>query len=202
MDAREHAEKLVKYFDRASRENDQEVWQKGLTTAQEWLRLIDSNDASPTELTAFINVVHANRFRSSGWYDLALGTYHWIKAKGIEVSPREVFFASEGMAVEMLQTATPLEYAHTLINFFEQCKREDPSNETWTTGLEIVQEWLRLIETKEWRESEVSTLVSKIFDRYKDSYSKLWLDAAIGISLWCKETENLDLIPDDFHHLF
>ena len=201
MEAREHAENLVKYFSWVSRENDEEVWQKGLITAQEWLRLIDSNDASPTELTTFIDVVHANRFRSSGWYDLALGAYHWIKAKGISVSPREVFFASEGITIEMLQTATPLEHAQTLISVFEQYKREDPSNETWIMGSEIVREWLKLIESKELRKSEVSTLVSKIFDRYKDSYSKLWFDAAIGISLWCKETGNLDLIPDDFHHL-
>ena len=59
MKSREHAENLVKYFERIAREEDQEVWWKGLSTAQEWLRLIDTENLSQAELSTFIDVVHA-----------------------------------------------------------------------------------------------------------------------------------------------
>lgn len=197
MNAREHAESLAKYFERIAHIDDREVWWKGLETAQEWLRLIDADHAPSSELTAFINVVHANRYRTSGWYDLALGAYHWVKTKGISIFPPEIFFAPEGMTTEMLQTVTPFEHAHTLVRVFEQYKREDPSSETWAVGLDVVREWLRLSEAEEMSKSEVSILVQKVFNQ--DYSSKLWFDTAVGISRWCNATGNLDLIPDDFH---
>src|SRR4051812_28828545 len=98
MESREHAENLVKYFERIIREYDGgEVWQKGLKTAQEWLRLIDSESASQVELSTFIDIVHANRYRTSGWADLASGAYHWVASKNIPISPPEIFFASDSL---------------------------------------------------------------------------------------------------------
>jgi hypothetical protein len=201
MEAREHAENLMEYFERIAHENDQEVWWKGLSTAQEWLRLINADNASYTELSTFIDVVHANRYRTSGWFDLALGAYHWVSTKGVVIPSPEVFFASEGVPTEIQFTATPLEYAHILVKFLEQYNREDPSNEAWTIGLEIVREWLRLSEAKKASRSEVEALVKSVFENYRRYHSKIWFDTAIGVGNWCKASGNLDLIPDDFRRM-
>jgi hypothetical protein len=201
MEAREHAENLARYFENIARENDGEVWRKGLSTAQEWLRLINAENASQAELSTFINVVHANRYRTSGWFDLALGAYHWVSTKDITISSPDVFFASEGVPVEQQFTATPLEYTHIVAEFFEQYHHEDPSNEAWAIGLENVREWLRLSESGEIRRSEVEALVRSVFKNYRRFHSKVWFDMAIGVGGWCKANGNLDLIPDDFRHL-
>jgi len=201
MEAREQAENLVGYFERIARENDREVWWKGLRTAQEWLGLIGTDNASQAELSAFIDVVHANRYRTSGWYDLALGAYHWISTKNVPVLPPEIFFASEGVRTEIYFTATPLEYAHIVVGFFERYNREDPSSEAWAIGLDVVREWLRLSEAREVSRSEVTTLVKKVFENYQRYLSKVWFDTAVGVSSWCTATGNLDLIPEDFRHM-
>lgn len=86
---------LVGYFEHLAQENDQEIWQNGLVTTQEWLRLIDAENPSKNELLELIRIVHANMYRSSGWLDLALGVYRWVSSKGIEVAPPEEFFASK-----------------------------------------------------------------------------------------------------------
>lgn len=202
MEAREHAENLVKYFEHIAHENDREVWWKGLSTAQEWLRLIDADNASQAELSAFIGVVHADRYRTSGWFDLALGAYHWVSTKGVPIPPPEVFFASEGLSIDTYFTATPLEHAHTLVKIFEQYTREDPDNEAWAIGLDVVREWLRLSEAKEARRSEISALVRNVFENQQKYLSKAWFDTAFSVGNWCKASGNLDLIPDDFRHLF
>lgn len=199
MDAREHAKSLVRYFGSIAHEDNREVWQKGLKTAQEWLRLIDTNHVSPDELTTFINVVHANRYRTSGWYDLALGAYSWIKTKDISISPSEVFFAPEGISRELLQTGTPLEHAQIFIRCFEQNKNEDPSSKVWTIGLDTAHEWANLCKVEDVSKSEISILVKKVFDNYQDYSTNLWNYLAVGICRWCNATDNLDLIPDDFH---
>jgi hypothetical protein len=201
MEAREHAENLVRYFERLAHEDAPEVWRKGLSVAQEWLCLIDADHASQVELSAFIDVVHANRYRTSAWFDLALGAYHWISTKSIPVPPPEVFFVSEGVPTEVQFTATPLERAHMLVGCFEQYHREDPSNAAWAVGLDVVREWLRLCEAKEASQSEVSALVRKAFENHQKYLSKLWFDMAVGISNWCKLAGNLNLIPDDFRRL-
>ena len=95
-DARELALYLIEYFERIEREyRNANVWHKGLTTAQEWLRLIDADDVSSAELSEFIGTVHANWERSSGWWDLAAGAYQWVLTKGASVAPPDVFFAIE-----------------------------------------------------------------------------------------------------------
>ena len=105
------------------------------------------------------------------------------------------------MPVEIRFTATPLEYAHILVKFFEQYNHEDPGNQAWAIGLENVREWLRLSETREASRSEVEALVKSVFENYRRFDSKVWFDTAIGVGKWCKANGNLDLISDDFRHL-
>ncbi|MCP4537516.1 MAG: hypothetical protein GY832_10250 [Chloroflexi bacterium] len=202
MKAREHAENLIEYFDRISRENSNEVWKKGFITAKEWLGLIDSQNATQQEISAFINVVHANRYRTSGWFDLALGAYHWVKGNGHPVSPPEEFFASERLPGVDFRDVTPAEHAHLLIKYFEQNCLEDPSSAIWPLGLETAREWLKLIESEAPKESEVSTLVEKVFENKRTCLSQGFFDTALGVYAWCKELGFLNLIPDEFRSLF
>lgn len=201
MDAREHAEKSVQYFARIIQKNNQEVWQKGLNTAQEWLRLIDEENPGPDELSAFLGVIHANRYRTSGWFGLARGAYNWVNTKGIPIPPPEQFFSSEGIPRGNYQTIPSLKYAQTLANFFEQYNREDPQNKAWSVGLEIVREWQTLCETPEVREAEASVLIKKVVENSEKYLSKLWFDTSLGISFWCKATGNLHLLPDNLRNL-
>lgn len=163
MESREHAEQLIEYFERVVCEQDFEVWQKGSSTAKEWLRLIDSNDVSPDELSSFLGVIHANRHRTSGWYDLALGVYSWVRLKDYTVPPPEKFFSPSTLRYIQDMHETPSsEQAHTLLSIFQQYNREDPNSEVWGPGIRSTQEWLRLIEAKEVKKSEVSKLIETV----------------------------------------
>ena len=71
--------------------NDDEI-RKQFDTAQEWLRLI-TTDATQSELSAFIDVVHANWHMSPGWTYMAPHAYIWVAIKGIPVPSPEEFFA-------------------------------------------------------------------------------------------------------------
>jgi hypothetical protein len=201
LEAREHAEALVKYFEHIAHEHDAEVWRKGLTTAQEWLRLIDAESASRDELSAFIGIVHANRYRISGWFDLALGAYHWVSTKGIPLPPRGTFFASEKLPSYSREQVTPLEHANILVRHFEQYNREDPTSEAWSSGLETAWEWLRLVETQDLKDPNVSALVRMIENGVRKYLSLGWFDMALGVYSWCKELGFIDLIPDSFRSL-
>ncbi|MBK8906142.1 MAG: hypothetical protein IPM53_33495 [Anaerolineaceae bacterium] len=119
MEPHEHAENLVKYFARIAEENDSEVWRKGLSTAKEWLRLIDSEDYLEKEISSFLGVVHANRHRTSGWYDLALGAYSWARLKGHPVPSSEEFFAPSQLAnIQNMSETPPSDQAHELLKIF------------------------------------------------------------------------------------
>ena len=126
-DARENAENLVKHFKRIIAEYSQaEVWQKGLTTAQEWLRLINADNPSSAEISAFIAVVDANCDRSSAWADMAGGAYQWARTKG--VSRPKTLFASEGLLfAAKSDSVTWLEHARMLLKAFERRHEDDPN---------------------------------------------------------------------------
>ncbi len=146
MESREHAERLVKYFERIASENEnREVWQKGLTTAQEWLRLIDSENISQEELSNFIRVIHANKSRTSGWYDLASGAYHWAHSKGFALPKVKDFFDSENLPSTTFEKVTFEEHAEILVKHFGKYLDEDPHSLAWKIGLKSAQEWQRLL---------------------------------------------------------
>jgi len=203
MESRDHAERLVKYFGRIAIENkDHKVWQKGLNTAQEWLRLIDSENASPAELSVFIGIIHANRYRTSGWHDLALGAYQWVSSKGLSVLPPKEFFAPDGLPSDSrLFKLTSLEHAQILNKIFQQNFYEDPSDAAWSNGIQVTQEWIKLIQKRENNESEVSALIENAITNQRTHLAKAWFDTVLTISLWSKTIGYLDLIPDDFRDL-
>jgi hypothetical protein len=203
MDAKKHAESLVKYFERIASENgDREVWQKGLQTAQEWLRLIDSKNTSKEELSTFIHIVHANRYRTSGWYDLALGAYHWVSSQGLSLMPPKEFFAPDGLPNDStLFDLTSLEHARTLIEIFRQNSDEDPSNTAWSNGIQVNEEWLKLIEKDGTTEVEVAALIENAITNQRKYSSSAWFSTVLTISLWSKATGYLHLVPDDFYYL-
>jgi hypothetical protein len=203
MESKEHAENLVKYFERIIREyGGAEVWQKGLSTAQEWLRLINSENASQAELSTFIRILHANRYRTSGWHDLALGAYHWVSSKGLSVPPAEEFFASDGLPLDsIVYKRSSLEHAQILNKSFEQNNDEDPTSEGWAKGIQITQEWLRLIQKPEKVEAEISLLIEIALANETKYSAQVWFDTVLTISLWCKTIGYLDLIPDRFRNM-
>jgi hypothetical protein len=197
--AREQAEWYVRYFDRAS-EHGGEVWEKGLTTAQEWLRFIDAEYVSESELLKIIGVVHANRYRTSGWSGLAGEVYLWVQSQGVSVPSEEKFFEPEGISHSGFNEKTSLERARILLLNFETYNEEDPHSRVWKAGVEITLEWLRLIDSPEIKRTEVVSLVQSVFDN--QFTSNLWGFTALGISQWCKEIGYLDLVPDDFRSSF
>lgn len=203
MEPREHAESLVKYFERiASQNENREVWLKGFTTAQEWLRLIDSENVSQEELSAFIGIVHANRYRTSGWHDLSLGAYHWVTSKGLSVMPAKEFFAPDGLSSDsILFESTSLEHAQSLNKIFQQNFEEDPSNEAWSNGIQVTKKWIELIEKNNTNEGDVSTLIESAVTNQRRYLSKAWFDTVLTICLWCKAIGDLHLVPDDFKNL-
>ena len=96
---RQDAERLVAYFEMCLEETpkDKISWRtsyrRGLDTAEEWLRLIDSECASQKQVADLLVVMKQNKADGSGWYDLASCFYSWAKSTGYDVPPVEVFFA-------------------------------------------------------------------------------------------------------------
>lgn len=200
-ESREQAERLVGYFEFIASENEGEIWQKGLNTAQEWLRLINAKNPLQTEILAFIGIVHANRSRTSGWYALALGGYHWAKAKGVPIAAYEIFLGPEGLPDKgQFYEQTSQEQAHTLLLAFEEYDKEDPDSKGWAAGIEVMQEWLRIIQTPKAKKSEISALVKSVFDSQDES--KVWFSTCSAICYWCKENGYLDLVPGKYRSLF
>jgi hypothetical protein len=94
MTSEEHAEALIGYFSMVERENPgTRIWQLGQRTAETWLELIKSENISPNEVAELLSVAKEHKFEGSGWYDLALGIYHWAKKEGFEVPSYESFFS-------------------------------------------------------------------------------------------------------------
>lgn len=199
-ESREHAENLVRYFARIAQENDAEVWQKGLSTAQEWLRLIDSINCSEEEISSFLGVVHANRHRTSGWYDLAHGAYSWARFKGYPVPLAEEFFApSQLSSIQNLSETPSSDQARELLKTFQQYHLEDPSSEAWEAGIKLTELWLSLIEAQEVKKSEITPLIE--LANVQKYVSQEWFVAVLRISFWCKKVGHADLIPDYFRDL-
>ena len=205
LEAREHAEKLVKYFEMIIRKyNDLEVWRKGLTTAQEWLRLINADNVSSDELSAFIGVVHANWDKSSGWLNLAGGAYQWVRTRDVTVAPAKVFFAHENVLFPVERDkAALLGRAHRLLNTFERYRSEDPTSELWSIGFNIVRKWLRLMDSEEVVLAEISELTESVIkNSAKFDMSLTWLDTEHGVWSWCKTVSQTELIPDSWRSMF
>ena len=204
LEAREHAEELVKYFDRIIRDfGDSEVWQKGLTTAQEWLRLIKADNVSSAELSAFIGVVHANWDRSSGWWTLAGGAYEWVRTKDATVAPEKEFFAHENVLFPVERDkAALLGRAHRLLNTFERYRDEDPTSELWSIGFSIVRKWLSLMDAEEVILAEISELTESVMKNSgKFAMSLAWLDTEHGVWRWCKTVGHSEIIPDSWRSM-
>lgn len=200
MEPREHAENLFRYFARIAQENDAEVWQKGLSTAQEWLRLIDSVNCSEEEISSFLGVVHANRHRSSGWGDLAYGAYSWARLKGYSVPSREEFFTPSLLSSIQNMSETPSsDQAFELLKTFQQYHLEDPSSEVWEAGIKLTKLWLSLIEAQVVKKSQITPLIELVNLQKHDSQE--WFVAVLRISFWCKKVGHADLIPDRFRDL-
>jgi hypothetical protein len=203
-DVRELAQYLIKYFERIEREyGGAEVWHKGLITAQEWLRLIDADDVSSTELSAFIGTVHANWERSSGWWDLAGGAYQWVRTKGASVAPPEVFFKIEEVPFTAERDkVTLLEHAHTLLKTFERYCNEDPTGEPWLIGVNFVRRWLKLMDAEKASMAEISELTESGMENSRKYLSRAWLDTELGVWGWCKVIGHSELIPDSLRSMF
>ncbi len=199
---REHAENLARYFEQRTQESDFEVWLKGKNTVLEWLRLIDSDDCSQKELASFMGIIHANRHRSSGWYDLALRSYSWIASTGYEVPSPEEFFAPSRLPNSQDIRESPWsDQAHALLRTFQQYDHEDPTSEVWKAGIKSTQVWLMLIEANKVKEPDVSALVEDVFEKQYKYHSAEWFSTALRISYWCKKIGYADLIPDNFRQL-
>jgi len=203
MEPKEHAERLINYFERSASENEGvEIWQKGVATAKEWLRLIEAECISASELSIFLNVVHANRYRSSAWHDLALGAYPWVSSKGIDVPSPDIFFAPDGLPKDdRLFGYSSLEHAIVLNDIFQEKTSEDPTTEGWQKGCKITEEWLRLIEKSEKKEVEILALVEQAQSNQRECLAMVWFDTVFTISLWCKSIGHLDLVPDNYQEL-
>lgn len=200
MEPREHAEKLARYFERVAREyGSKEVWEKGQATAAEWLRLIEAEGVSDADVSAFLRMVHANRYRSSGWFELAWGVYRWVESKGIQVPPVEEFFASEVSFLRSGQfTLSVIEQAQILKDGFQQKCNEDPASEAWAEGARVIDEWAILLERPERTKADVVTLVESVQANYMKFSSRLWHNTMLALSVWCKEIGYPALIPEDF----
>ena len=204
---RKHAEEIIEYFDSSVQDCVQngysvEVWQKGLDTAQEWLRLLGSENVSQRELLAFIGVVHANRYRSSMWSGFAQEAYDWVSSKGVPVPPHDIFFKPDGLRSYDLQSmfnVPSLEHAQTLIDIFQLYSREDPTSEVWREGLKIAQEWLRLINSQANTDDEISELMKISFENFnKNRGTSLLFDAFLVMSYWCQSIGKANLVPRGF----
>jgi len=203
FEPREQAENMVNYFARIAEDNNSEVWRRGLSTAQEWLRLIDSEDCSEEELASLLGVVHANRHRSSGSGILTGEVYAWAHLKGHPVPPEEEFFAAGNIftIIRDVYEMPSIEQPRELLSIFQKYNGEDPGSELWKPGIEITQVWLTLIEAEQVKKSAVAKLMDELVLNVRKYGSYEWIGAALGIGHWCKTMGYADLIPDELRHL-
>jgi hypothetical protein len=197
LEALEHAERLLKYFQRVSQENVAEVWRKGLVTAQEWLRLIKAENSSNEEISKFMGIVHANRYRTSGWLDLALGAYHWANTKEVGLLASRDFFASDSLPSFHFDSFTLLEYADILIQHFQLNTQEDPNYDPWMLGLNIARDWRNLLIAPQVTTDEASEITQRVYKNNRKYLSSLWFDMAIGIYNWCHRIGYWEILPED-----
>jgi hypothetical protein len=133
---------------------------------------------------------------------MAGGIYYWVRSKGVPVLPSEQFFASElQLSRKELQQTKPSDFAHSLLKIFAEYHQEDPSSKAWSSGLDVIQEWMRLIEKQEVSRSEVSALVEITVENEQNFLSSTWTQALIGICNWCKTLGYPDLIPEKYQFL-
>ena len=203
LEPREQAENMVNYFARIAEDNDSEVWRRGLITAKEWQRLVDSEDWSEAEISSLLGVVHANRHRSSGWGILTGQVYTWAHLIGHPVPPEEEFFAAASIfsIIRDVYEMPSIAQARELLSIFQKYNREDPGSELWKPGIEITQNWLTLIEAEEVNKTAVAKLMDALVLNVRKFGSYEWIGTGIGIGHWCKTIGFADLIPDELRHI-
>ena len=74
----EHAQFFINYFRQTDENYPDDKWKLGLKVAEKWLRLI-KNQGSSDEIIALLQTIKENRTQGSGWYDLSLQYFSWIK---------------------------------------------------------------------------------------------------------------------------
>ncbi len=188
----DRAKVLLSYFERLARESDEDVWARGAEVTREWLRLMNNDDITQTDVSAFLSIVRANRHRSSGWLELATAVYEWTKQQGFVVPAYAQFFKS-GLNTPALIAMSPHEFAEFIAENFEEKIQEDPGQKIWELGLFAARQWVGLIdmdvpseddlssfikfmdENSRWQALEWSYMVRKIFDwTIENGYSTLW----------------------------
>jgi hypothetical protein len=78
--ARESALWLVNYFAQPTPESLADVWTEGLTTAREWLRLIEAPSVTVQDLSGLLRIASVNSYRGSGWNIMAIQIHQWATA--------------------------------------------------------------------------------------------------------------------------
>ncbi|MBN8579508.1 MAG: hypothetical protein J0L96_02460 [Anaerolineae bacterium] len=211
---RKHAVSIIEYFDESVQDCIEHpdcnigVWKKGLDTAHEWLRLIDSEKVTRDELLSFIGVVHANRYNTVMWFDLAERAYDWVSSKEvISLPPRDIFLKSDGLGLghkklDEISKTSSTEHAQTLFTHFSLYTNEDPNSEVWIDGLNIVKEWQKLLNSQHNTDTEISSLLRNLDDSFRKYLGiSLWLDLVIAVGYWCKSIGRIGLVPKRFQLL-
>jgi len=200
IDYRECAEGHIGYFRHiASDQSQPNVWVKGLETAQEWLRLIVSEDVSQDEIAKFMGVVHANRNRSSHWMTLACDTYDWASSKGLELPPPKDFLAPDNVPWITNEEVTLKGLVQSLLSYFEQSSQEDPEYPMWSVGLEATIEWQRLLEKPTVSEKDVTHLSELLVEGKKFGSSWGWFELEFEVYRWYKFRGFVSQIPSNYN---
>jgi hypothetical protein len=197
----EHAEKAVEYFEwLVSKCPWWKISDKGLATAREWLRVTRADSVSPAEISALLDAAHEDRYGSHGWGSLAAGIYEWSRSRGFSVPPRAVFFATDPF-FSSIPGASPQQCARLLLETFQEFHNKDPANEAWTTGIDVMQEWLTLIAAKDMDMAILAALSQRALEGSERFHVRLWGDAALGVWTWCVALGCTRLVPESFRSL-
>lgn len=201
-EVREWVEQFIGSCEYVIREYDGgKGYKKGIEVGNFWLRLIDSPNLTRAELLSFIKIVHANRYRSSAWFDFALRAYEWVDTKGVMLPSWYEFFACEIPKDQEFLSKPPLEQARLLIEYFGRNNDEDPNNEVWMIGASTARSWLKLIETQGVTEREVSTFINGIPEKSHKLQSSLWDWMLLCVFKWCAVHGYSNLIWEEYRSM-
>lgn len=91
-DARHRAKALLARFQGRDPKEEEDWWLRGLETAREWLRLIESPSASQEEVTSLVAVAKANQRRNAAWNYMAMYIWRWADDMGYTVPMPEDYW--------------------------------------------------------------------------------------------------------------
>jgi hypothetical protein len=74
----EYAQFFIDYFRHADEHYPNDELKLGLKVAEQWLSLI-KNQGSSDQVVALLQTIKENRTYGSGWYDLSVHYFSWIK---------------------------------------------------------------------------------------------------------------------------